>query len=61
MANYKKSYLETIKKLEDKLEYITTQPTPDDDYELGVLTGIEEVCKETLLHMYRKAVDSDHE
>ena len=39
MVNYKKSYFETIKKLEDELEYITTQATPDDDYELGVLTG----------------------
>ena len=61
MANYKKSYLETIKRLEDELEYITTQGTPDDDYELGVLTGREEMYKETLLHMYRKVVDLDHE
>lgn len=61
MANYKKSYFETIKKLEDELEYITTQSTPDDDYELGVLTGREEMHKETLLHMYRKVVDLDHE
>ena len=61
MANYKKCYLETIKKLEDGLEYIITQATPDDDYELGVLTGREEMYKETLLHMYRKVVDLDHE
>lgn len=61
MANYKKSYLETIKKLEDELKYITTQATPDGDYELGVLAGREELYKETLLHMYRKVVDSDHE
>ena len=61
MENYKKSYLETIKRLEDELEYITTQGTPDDDYELGVLTGREEMYKETLLHMYREVVDLDHE
>ena len=61
MENYKKCYLETIKKLEDELEYITTQATPDDDYELGVLTGREEMYKETLLHMYREVVDLDHE
>jgi hypothetical protein len=61
MANYKKCYLETIKKLEDELEYITTQATPDDDYELGFLAGIKEMYKETLLHMYRKVVDLDHE
>ena len=61
MADYKKSYLETIKRLEDELEYVTTQTTPDDDYELGVLTGKEEVYRETLLHMYRKVVDLDHE
>lgn len=61
MANYKKCYLETIKKLEDELEYITTQATPDDDYELGVLAGREEMYKETLLHMYREVVDLDHE
>ena len=61
MADYKKSYLETIKKLEDELEYITTQATQDDDYELGVLTAREEMNKETLLHMYRKVVDLDHE
>ena len=61
MANYKKCYFETIKRLEDELEYITTQGTPDDDYELGVLTGREEMYKETLLHMYREVVDLDHE
>lgn len=61
MANYKKCYLETIKKLEDELEHITTQDTPDGDYELGVLTGKEETHRETLLHMYRKVVDLDHE
>lgn len=61
MANYKKCYLETIKRLEDELEYITSQDTPDDDYELGVLIGREEMHKETLLHMYRKVVDLDHE
>ena len=61
MANYKKCYLEIIKKLEDELDYIATQATPDDDYELGVLVGREEMYKETLLHMYRKVVDLGHE